>query len=352
MTPPVSDNEDAYNKLTAALHPSELGTVLEIAILPSSHPQEILYDKEHPALALPKSLLVQCYLEARKSLFRYLAAPENTQQKHHEALHATTVLLLYDPTHNTAANFRKNHIQVLQAQCAETEHGHRQRERGARDLEDAVHDDLRFLTALLTSPLSKHPKSSTLWSHRFWLVRNFPDLCVPCHQESSTSIQENHLTDAEGARTREQMRVGIEMGVERAKKLWNQELEIVMRAGERHPRNYYAWGYARQLLGFVDGKIAEVGERGWVEWVGTGMGMGKVHKWCLMHPRDVSGWGFLVFLMQRIRERGSVDGCESESGSEIKRVAWETREWVRKYEWRGESVEWFLKAVEQLRLGR
>lgn len=38
------------------------------------------------------------------------------------------------------------------------------------------------------------------------------------------------------------------------------------------------------------------------------------------------------------------DGGEEE----VKIVVRETREWVRKYEWKGESVEWFLKGVEQL----
>lgn len=61
-----------------------------------------------------------------------------------------------------------------------------------------------------------------------------------------------------------------------------------------------------------------------------------------MHPRDVSGWGFLVFLMA---SEETVDG-DSDGG----RIVRETTEWVRKYEWEGESVEWFLKAVGQLQL--
>lgn len=107
--------------------------------------------------------------------------------------------------------------------------------------------------------------------------------------------------------------------------LWDRELEVVMKAGERHPRNYYAWGYARDLLG----ELAEEGlARGAV---------GRVHRWCLQHPRDVSGWAFLEFLLREIGDEG-----------EVRRVVWETREFVRKYEWRGESIEWFLKAVQRL----
>ena len=67
----------------------------------------------------------------------------------------------------------------------------------------------------------------------------------------------------------------------------------------------------------------------------------QVHGWCLGHPRDVSGWSYLVFLMER-----GVEGWGQ--GFEERKVKWEMEEWVRKYEWRGASVEWFLKAVRSL----
>lgn len=104
-----------------------------------------------------------------------------------------------------------------------------------------------------------------------------------------------------------------------------------MRAGERHPRNYYAWDYARQLFATLSEREEEGSEaemaRGSVE---------VVQKWCLAHPRDVSGWAFLAFLLAR------VDGVgEEERG----RVVQDTRAFVEKYKWRGESVEWFLKVM-------
>lgn len=124
-------------------------------------------------------------------------------------------------------------------------------------------------------------------------------------------------------------RVG-ERGVER---YWDEELEVVMKAGERHPRNYYAWAYARDLLR---------------EWAGEGLArgvVGRVHRWCLQHPRDVSGWAFLEFLL---REVGGEGEGRMGGGEEVRRVVWETKEFVRKYEWRGESIEWFLKSVQRL----
>lgn len=71
-----------------------------------------------------------------------------------------------------------------------------------------------------------------------------------------------------------------------------------------------------------------------------------------MHPRDISGWAFLVFWLREMRD-GRGWGDESSRGEmegEVKRVMWETRAWVRKYEWRGESVEWFLTAATELEL--
>lgn len=114
---------------------------------------------------------------------------------------------------------------------------------------------------------------------------------------------------------------------------WERELEVVMKAGERHPRNYYAWGYARDLLRELAG-----------EGLARGV-VGRVHRWCLQHPRDVSGWAFLEFLLREVDGEG--DG-RTGGGEEATRVIWETKEFVRKYEWRGESIEWFLKSVQRL----
>ena len=119
-----------------------------------------------------------------------------------------------------------------------------------------------------------------------------------------------------------------------------------MRAGERHPRNYYAWQYARVLFRIVEGKM-----RGVEGWKGLfGETVGRVKGWCFLHPRDISGWGFLMFLVQVVEGLGvgKEMGDGDEARREVQRVVRETREWVRKYEWKGESVEWLLKGVAQL----
>ena len=53
-----------------------------------------------------------------------------------------------------------------------------------------------------------------------------------------------------------------------------------------------------------------------------------------------------MFLMQMV-EGGGLGGGE-EARQEVRRVVKETREWVGKYQWKGESVEWFLKGVAEL----
>lgn len=156
------------------------------------------------------------------------------------------------------------------------------------------------------------------------------------------------------------MAVGEEEEAQRAETyiVWTSETEIVMKAAERHPRNYYAWSYARQLfhlLQHISGTdrsnrnsvlIAEQYQTIFLETAR------KVHEWCLMHPRDISGWAFLVFWLREMRD-GRGWGDESRRGEmegEVERVMWETRAWVRKYEWRGESVEWFLTAATELEI--
>ena len=122
------------------------------------------------------------------------------------------------------------------------------------------------------------------------------------------------------------------------KRYWDKELEVVMKAGERHPRNYYAWAYARDLLRELAGKGRK--------WGLVRARVRRVQRWCLQHPRDVSGWAFLEFLLREVGGEGNRGGEEV-----VRRVVWETRQFVRKFEWRGESITWFLKSVQRLEGG-
>ena len=246
------------------------------------------------------------------------------------------MLLLWDPNHITAANVRKRWISDL----AERENGASvgvgdENGYGKEGVRAAVERELRFLETLVTSPLKKHTKAPTLWAQRGWVVGTFWDEAVHHHDQEKEEAG----------------------SVETVTRFWDEELGIVMRAGERHPRNYYAWQYARVLFWIVEGKIGVDGDGdGEVEVEGRrgllGETLGRVKGWCFLHPRDISGWGFLMFLIQVVEGGGAgknkVMGGGDEARREVQRVVRETREWVRKFEWKGESVEWFLKGVVQL----
>jgi hypothetical protein len=107
----------------------------------------------------------------------------------------------------------------------------------------------RFIDSLLTSPLNKHNKSPTIWSHRRWLVSH---------------LAQFGLVDIRRDLT-----------------------EVIMVAAEKHPRNYYAWHHARYLMTLVD-------------WSSEEMGQGilrAVLDWCEKHHDDTSGWSFLQSLL-------------------------------------------------------
>ena len=125
------------------------------------------------------------------------------------------------------------------------------------------------------------------------------------------------------------------------------ELEVVMKAGNNHPRNYYAWWYGRLLVRYPFEKEKSVAEGSECEKDGNVWRecVWMVHRWCLGHPRDISGWSFMVFLMDRrhlmiAHERDWTPPALEVIGN----VFHGTEEFVQKYKWRGESIEWFSKS--------
>ncbi|MCJ1425231.1 hypothetical protein MMC29_003119 [Sticta canariensis] len=328
--------------------------ILELDILPSSYPPEIHSDSL--SVALPKPLLASLFLTARQVFLSYLSlqrtvcdqnednrkdqagsktkATSSNPSSYSAALDSTLVILLWDPNHLTAANFRKNYLLSLHI-CRSTS----LENNGV--LLEALTAEFHYLTSLLTSPLPKHTKSSTLWSHRLFLLRTFGPEIVQIH--SLTGFSTNTTTP-------------LELHSQTAT-LWIRELSIILTAGERHPRNYYAWNYARQLLDTLAGRddVSPKTEKRAPETLGIEMrkclvedSVAAVQKWCFAHPRDISGWAFLAFLLQELHyDRTSITTARSATENEDapKRVVAETKEFVRKFGWRGASVEWFLKAM-------
>ncbi|KAL9629063.1 MAG: hypothetical protein Q9164_007036 [Protoblastenia rupestris] len=337
----MQNADDVYNELTTLLH-STPSKVLEIDILPtlpsssssSSSCPQIQYSAPDHALGITKVALIQCFVIARTKFFagkdRLCAGEDETGGKEQDVWRATSVMLLWDPNYSTVINWRKRIMlrsvggwQGGEGTCEEgISQGDRKRE--------ILEQELLFLESLLTSPLPKHTKSSTLWAHRLWLFRTFwlADFVGLWGGEDGGS--KRYIQS-----TRRDYR---EMD---AFSLWERELAVVMKAGERHPRNYYAWNYARELLDrLVNSELClTVQKHSLAEQT-----LERTKKWCFMHPRDISGWTFLLWVLELVFTKVGDEKRENT----VRVIIWETTGFMRKYDWRGESVEWFLKNAERL----
>ncbi|KAJ3564922.1 hypothetical protein NPX13_g7680 [Xylaria arbuscula] len=170
----LEDPRPAYidiSNLFANLPQSEL---LEIEFLGSSHP------------------LVQAFFVAHRILKEHLV--DSGAFITDDVTAATSIMLLMDPEHLTAANLRKRALSA-----------------SGNLTKDAINREIRFVDTLLTARLHRHTKSPTLWSHRRWLVSSYLSLEAP-------------------------------------RDIRNDIKYVVMVAGGRHPRNYVAWQHARFLL--------------------------------------------------------------------------------------------------------
>ncbi|OAK95945.1 protein prenylyltransferase [Phaeosphaeriaceae sp. SRC1lsM3a] len=220
--------------------------IVEIEILPSAiKPKDGFLMEDGRNLGVPKKVLAVAFVEARKIFFQNASTEEGQAL----ALKATSVMLLFDPEHLTAANFRKRRLTALKSDSTPA---------AQLSYRKALKYEFCFLDTILTSPLHRQSKSPTLWNHRLWLL----DLFRP-------KVVENVPEDVQA-------------------KFWRTELESVCKSGEQHPKNYYAWQYARRLVERIDGTdtILEFTQR--------------VKDWCCKHPSDTSGWSCLNYLIPMV----------------------------------------------------
>jgi hypothetical protein len=137
------------------------------------------------------------------------------------------------------------------------------------EYQNALHTELCFLDSILTSPLHRQTKSPTLWHHRSWLLR----LIAPIELENASGKRIANIISA--------------------------ALDSVCKSGERHPKNYFAWQYARRLIIALGRVAAEVDAPFPFDWVVSAFS-DRVCTWCFKHPSDISGWLFLLFLIARL----------------------------------------------------
>jgi protein prenyltransferase alpha subunit repeat containing protein 1 len=236
------DPTAAYRSISELFVPTPDGDLLELEILGRSHPfpEGCYVLRDGCAAAVSKLGLVQAFFVGRKILTGHIDG--TSPRKDDELLAATAVMLLMDPEHLTAANTRKR---VLQRRISS---GHSPVSRSSLKAEK------HFLDSLLTSRLHRHTKSPTLWAHLQWLLREFSSAGIPI------------------------------LGISDLK-------NVIFVAGERHPRNYYAWNHARFLLRTASLAPDEAG-------------LTAVMKWCAQHHTDTSGWSFLYFFLTNMASSG------------------------------------------------
>ncbi|KAM4066868.1 prenyltransferase [Hirsutella rhossiliensis] len=269
------DHEEAFDQIATVLLSETSGSLLEIELLGYSHSLSpgTYFLQDGNAVAIPKLWLVQAFVHARRTFKTCKAkGPVLSDQTIRKA---TAVILLFDPEHLTAANTRKR---ILEEALSRSE-----------DSAALLMREKMFIDSLLTSRLHRHTKSPNLWSHRRWLMERY--------REAGLAI------DAAGdLRT------------------------VVFVSAERHPRNYYAWCHARLLIGLLESDDKTRTD------AAVSTILGDTKRWCFGHHNDISGWMFLLFLLE---------WCPAGVAS----VLSETMQLTESFRWRNESVWCFLRSM-------
>jgi hypothetical protein len=113
--------------------------------------------------------------------------------------------------------------------------------------------------------------------------------------------------------------IGSSSLTEMLRGLMNAELDVVLRAGEKHPKNYYAFSYMRQLHRALPDILEQTANVNNITDKSiddvfsdlAGCVLDSTLTWCLAHLRDISGWTFLLYLLRAVcakqRQRLVVD---------------------------------------------
>ncbi|KAL4889694.1 hypothetical protein BDV59DRAFT_104684 [Aspergillus ambiguus] len=280
--------------------------ILEIEILPPALGPLL---QDGCSIGITKKYLAQAFVAARWVFFAESSAQgedERLGKKLDEVTMCSEIILLFDCEHLTACNWRKQRLQDMIQRHDATSQASRE------TLADSLHTELTLMTTYVCSPLRRHTKSPTLWEHRLWVLRNLL-LC----ESDETSGQP-------GSPGCEQSNPAMETAL----RLWQQELVTVLRAGELHPRNYYAFNYIREVCGVLSQKVADCDGRSTRF---AREGVDPTLDWCLAHTTDISGWMFLFYLLEAVPD----DGVRQTTVRRAVRFA-------RDVGWEGESLWTFV----------
>lgn len=292
--------DNAFQDLAAVLS-SRDNKVLEIEIIPSSLGSSFLQDG--CSIGITKKALVQAFTIARQLFIKRLMpmSDDDFQVEHLEkktdsaspsGLVITEVMLLFDCEHITACNWRKRRLLAAVSHCLKTSDQ-------ALLTVHMLETELTLMASYQCSPLHRHTKSPTLWSHRLWVLGQLFRI---------RSLNTEDLLKLERA-----------------------ELDIVLRAGELHPKNYYAFNYMRQLHLLLTNTSKDVEDRAsWPVELARIL-INPTLDWCLANPRDISGWAFGNYLLEQVPE-------QQVRGEHVRRAL----RFARDVGWEGESLWTFV----------
>ncbi|MCJ1355868.1 MAG: hypothetical protein MMC33_005860 [Icmadophila ericetorum] len=331
-------------------------SVLSIEIIrnsedPATLEPQLPFLKDGLDIGIPKIVLVSCFVTARKRFQDCQRQGQFLEAENLQKLDAATkIMLLYDPEHLTAANWRKRHLTLshesLHVNSATSRHsnGMRLKEETSKGMTGKkenpkplpiLEQEISFLTTLVTSPLKKHAKSPTLWAHRHWLMKTYTKQVLWSYPGSKHP----------------------------ANLLFQEELDILLKASDRHLANYAAFKYARLLSEELTHRFLPSPKKVFCP---KGLdtyyknAVATVQKWCFAHPRDISGWSFFEYLVLRAVNYlwlfGNMEWEDETAG--LKRVEGEVEKWAQDMGLKRHSVvmgdreipngfEVFLKATDK-----
>lgn len=268
----MTSPDNAFRDLVGVFS-SRDNRILEIEIIPSSLGSSFLQDGS--SVGITKKALVQAFTIARQLFFKRLQ-PMSEDDFQLETLEKrasspspsgpviTEIMLLFDCEHLTACNWRKRRLLAAVSHCLKV----------SDQVPSTIHmleTELTLMASYQCSPLHRHTKSPTLWSHRLWVL-------------SQLFLVQSSNTEA-------------------LLKLERTELDIVLRAGELHPKNYYAFNYMRQLHRLLANISTDIKDRAsWTVELARIL-INPTIDWCLANPRDISGWAFGKYLLEQVPDQ-------------------------------------------------
>lgn len=277
--------EDIYDKLLQVFS-ARSNQVLELEIISPALGSEILQDGL--SIGLTKKALVKAYTVARQIFFKrlmFMSEDDFRSEHEHEPADAqgvTEIMLLFDCEHLSACNWRKRRLLAAIEYFLQEP----KRDAGAKGVLEA---ELSLLTSYQTSPLHRHTKSPTLWSHRVWVLRQLLAL-GSCNPDAIITLQ-------------------------------HQELVHALRAAELHPRNYYAFTYMRQLHALLTQANLK-NQADWIVDLANSL-LEYVLNWCFAHPRDISGWMFGKYLLDQISDQQTRSQATTRALVFARDIGWE-----------------------------